>query len=304
MQGCTTPKIFLRLVNTYTQPVILTSLLSYFSLRRYIMYVDVRKGKFFHSSADTHSSLLAKNSRPVIKASTANAPIPPFLPAKVIAVIITPAATTPVKIDDRATAVGIPNRNAPIAPVHAPVPGRGIPTNAARDAHCFWIDPTPRLADFFSARERMGPISFLCHLVMIRKLNMKCINHKHLLQRMIPQQKQYRNNRCHVTHHANWKNLCDWQTHPNSHRNCASELYNRHGRYNGKDSQIGNAKGSKVVCDLLSDVKVLHCLLYSFGGVCWWRGDGCYCAGYGDGKKGVLCDRLEYASLVMLLGSR
>mmetsp|Transcript_13899 Transcript_13899/g.30300 ORF Transcript_13899/g.30300 Transcript_13899/m.30300 type:complete len:203 (+) Transcript_13899:71-679(+) len=115
----------------------------------------------FHSEADSpSSSLLAKNSRPVIKASAANAPIPPFFPARVIALIITPAETTPVKIEDTAKAVGIPNRNAPIAPVQAPVPGRGMPTNAARDAHCFSTDPTPRLADFFSARERMGDISF------------------------------------------------------------------------------------------------------------------------------------------------
>jgi hypothetical protein len=116
---------------------------------------------YLHSLADTLSSLLAKNSLPVINARITSAAIPPFLPAKVIAVIIIPAATTPVKIDDTATAVGIPKRKAPIAPVHAPVPGRGIPTNKARDAHCFCTDPTPRLEDFFSARERMGPISFL-----------------------------------------------------------------------------------------------------------------------------------------------
>merc|ERR1719296_397642 len=74
----------------------------------------------------------------------------------VIEAMMQPAPQTPVKIEDKATAVGIPSKKAPIAPVHAPVPGRGIPTNAARDAHCFSTDPTPRLADFFSARERIG----------------------------------------------------------------------------------------------------------------------------------------------------
>jgi hypothetical protein len=117
-------------------------------------------------SSSFSSSLAAKNSRPVINARAANAQIPPRFPARVIAVIIIPAATTPVKIDDNATAVGIPSRNAPMAPVHAPVPGSGIPTNAARDAHCFSIDPTPRLADFFSARERIGFMSCLYAMII------------------------------------------------------------------------------------------------------------------------------------------
>jgi hypothetical protein len=101
------------------------------------------------------------NSRPVITARATRAAMPPFFPAKVIEDMMIPAATTPVKIEDNATAVGIPNKNAPIAPVQAPVPGNGIPTNAASDAHCFSMLPTPRLADFFSARERIGDMRFL-----------------------------------------------------------------------------------------------------------------------------------------------
>merc|ERR1719416_228278 len=79
----------------------------------------------------------------------------------VIEAMMQPAPQTPVKIEDKATAVGIPSKKAPIAPVHAPVPGRGIPTNAARDAHCFSTDPTPKLFDFLAARSRIGFISFL-----------------------------------------------------------------------------------------------------------------------------------------------
>jgi len=78
-----------------------------------------------------------------------------------------PADTTPVKMDDTATAVGIPRRKAPIAPVQAPVPGRGMPTNAAKEAHCFSIDPTPREEDFFSARSKIGFMAFLVKKIII-----------------------------------------------------------------------------------------------------------------------------------------
>mmetsp|Transcript_5586 Transcript_5586/g.13979 ORF Transcript_5586/g.13979 Transcript_5586/m.13979 type:complete len:288 (-) Transcript_5586:150-1013(-) len=77
-----------------------------------------------------------------------------------MAVIMHPAETTPAKIADRARGVGIPNKNAPIAPVHAPVPGRGIPTKAANDTHCFSSEPTPSPAAFFSARFKIGLIRF------------------------------------------------------------------------------------------------------------------------------------------------
>mmetsp|Transcript_23743 Transcript_23743/g.65872 ORF Transcript_23743/g.65872 Transcript_23743/m.65872 type:complete len:407 (+) Transcript_23743:1107-2327(+) len=91
---------------------------------------------------------------------TERAITPPVLPARVMAVIIHPAETTPAKIADRATGVGIPNKKAPMAPVQAPVPGRGIPTKAARETHCFLTSPTPNPDAFFSARFKMGLISF------------------------------------------------------------------------------------------------------------------------------------------------
>jgi hypothetical protein len=51
--------------------------------------------------------------------------------------MIRPAVQTPAKIEERAKAVGIPNKKDPIAPVQAPVPGSGTPTKAANDTHCF-----------------------------------------------------------------------------------------------------------------------------------------------------------------------
>mmetsp|Transcript_7383 Transcript_7383/g.11348 ORF Transcript_7383/g.11348 Transcript_7383/m.11348 type:complete len:210 (-) Transcript_7383:190-819(-) len=73
--------------------------------------------------------------------------------------MMAPADTTPVKMDEMAKAVGMPRMKDAMAPVHAPVPGRGIPTKAARDTHCFLRDPTPKLLDFFSARSRTGAIN-------------------------------------------------------------------------------------------------------------------------------------------------
>mmetsp|Transcript_23107 Transcript_23107/g.47842 ORF Transcript_23107/g.47842 Transcript_23107/m.47842 type:complete len:154 (+) Transcript_23107:227-688(+) len=152
----------------------------------------------------------------------AKAVIPPFFPARVIAVMIIPADTTPVKIEDKATAVGIPSKNAPMAPVHAPVPGSGIPTNAARDAHCFSIDPTPRLADFFlSARK----------------------NRRHeFLQLVISQKKQQRNNGGHISKNANRKHFRNRQTHPNSDRNCTAKLHHGKSGYQSKHCKVGETK--------------------------------------------------------------
>mmetsp|Transcript_32357 Transcript_32357/g.35986 ORF Transcript_32357/g.35986 Transcript_32357/m.35986 type:complete len:223 (-) Transcript_32357:272-940(-) len=85
---------------------------------------------------------------------------PPAFPASVMAVMINPAETTPAKMADKAKGVGIPSKNAPIAPVHAPVPGRGIPTKAAKETHCFSNEPTPNPAAFFSARFKIGLMRF------------------------------------------------------------------------------------------------------------------------------------------------
>ena len=89
-----------------------------------------------------------------------NAMIPPFLPANVIADMIHPAETTPAKMDEIAFVNGIFNRKAPIAPVHAPVPGKGTPTNAAREIHCFLGEPIPNSDVFFAARSKIGFIIF------------------------------------------------------------------------------------------------------------------------------------------------
>mmetsp|Transcript_21942 Transcript_21942/g.50008 ORF Transcript_21942/g.50008 Transcript_21942/m.50008 type:complete len:274 (-) Transcript_21942:20-841(-) len=80
-----------------------------------------------------------------------------------------PADTTPAKMLDSAAAVGIPSRNAPMAPVHAPVPGRGMPTKAARLAHRFRGVPTPSDADLDSARLRMGSMRARTDLLRRRR---------------------------------------------------------------------------------------------------------------------------------------
>ena len=59
-----------------------------------------------------------------------------FLPAMVRALMMTPALTTPAKIAVRDVRRGMPRTNAARAPVHAPVPGSGMPTKSARAAHC------------------------------------------------------------------------------------------------------------------------------------------------------------------------
>jgi hypothetical protein len=60
---------------------------------------------------------------------------PPFLPERVRADMMAPADKTPAKIALREEARGMPRTKAARAPVQAPVPGRGIPTKAARAAH-------------------------------------------------------------------------------------------------------------------------------------------------------------------------
>eukprot|EP00541_Cyclophora_tenuis_P013297 CAMPEP_0116569888 /NCGR_PEP_ID=MMETSP0397-20121206/16605_1 /TAXON_ID=216820 /ORGANISM="Cyclophora tenuis, Strain ECT3854" /LENGTH=45 /DNA_ID= /DNA_START= /DNA_END= /DNA_ORIENTATION= len=45
--------------------------------------------------------------------------MPPFLPANVIADMMSPAETTPLKIEVMEARVGMPNKKAPIAPVQA-----------------------------------------------------------------------------------------------------------------------------------------------------------------------------------------
>mmetsp|Transcript_22838 Transcript_22838/g.63504 ORF Transcript_22838/g.63504 Transcript_22838/m.63504 type:complete len:219 (-) Transcript_22838:411-1067(-) len=101
-----------------------------------------------------------RNSIAVSANKAARAAMPPFFPANVIAETMPPAATTPEKMALNATAVGRPNKKAPIAPVQAPVPGRGIPTNAASEAHCRWVEPMPNSDVFDSALFKMGDMSF------------------------------------------------------------------------------------------------------------------------------------------------
>mmetsp|Transcript_209 Transcript_209/g.291 ORF Transcript_209/g.291 Transcript_209/m.291 type:complete len:250 (-) Transcript_209:138-887(-) len=64
-------------------------------------------------------------------ASAAATIIPPTFPAFTSAATIRPADKTPTKIEETASAIGIPITKAIMAPVQAPVPGKGTPTKAA-----------------------------------------------------------------------------------------------------------------------------------------------------------------------------
>mmetsp|Transcript_1063 Transcript_1063/g.3131 ORF Transcript_1063/g.3131 Transcript_1063/m.3131 type:complete len:236 (+) Transcript_1063:240-947(+) len=59
----------------------------------------------------------------------------PTLPAAVRAATMRPAETTPAKMEVRASTRGMPRTKAIMAPVQAPVPGKGTPTKAASAVH-------------------------------------------------------------------------------------------------------------------------------------------------------------------------
>lgn len=74
--------------------------------------------------------------------------------------MMTPALTTPAKMAVKLVKRGMPKTNAARAPVHAPVPGSGIPTKSASAAHCLSAGALMMLPALDSARSRRGLKSF------------------------------------------------------------------------------------------------------------------------------------------------
>mmetsp|Transcript_287 Transcript_287/g.474 ORF Transcript_287/g.474 Transcript_287/m.474 type:complete len:316 (-) Transcript_287:168-1115(-) len=89
----------------------------------------------------------------------------PVFPAFTRILIMIPAKSTPALIAEADSLNPMPSRKAPMAPVQAPVPGRGMPTNRATARDRFFSDPRP--LDFSAARSNTGFITF-CMVLFLR----------------------------------------------------------------------------------------------------------------------------------------
>mmetsp|Transcript_98515 Transcript_98515/g.283198 ORF Transcript_98515/g.283198 Transcript_98515/m.283198 type:complete len:258 (-) Transcript_98515:189-962(-) len=82
----------------------------------------------------------------------------PYQPASVSEAMMMAAMQTPAPTELTAIHGSISNRCATMAPVHAPVPGSGTPTNAATPTHRSWA---PIACVFFAARLSTGDRNLL-----------------------------------------------------------------------------------------------------------------------------------------------